>query len=157
MAESDRPEDVAMPSRRAVLRGAMLSGAAIPLVTACSSGSQRNGAPRAGSLGSHGSTSSVIMTTTDVPRGGGVVDANAGVVVTQPKPGEFKGFSSICTHMGCTLGSVSGGTINCPCHGSRFSIVDGHPVAGPAGSPASTISALPKVPLKVKGKHISLG
>ena len=28
------------------------------------------------------------------------------------------GLSAICTHMGCTVRNVSGGTINCPCHGT---------------------------------------
>jgi Rieske Fe-S protein len=30
---------------------------------------------------------------------------------------------------------VSGGTINCPCHGSTFKITDGSVVTGPATSP----------------------
>ncbi|MGI8577778.1 MAG: Rieske 2Fe-2S domain-containing protein [Nocardioidaceae bacterium] len=158
MAERDRQDDIATPSRRAVLRGAVLAGAAIPVVAACSPGAQgttaRGGAP--GGTGSAGSHAVAILKTTQVPKGGGVVDATAGVVVTQPKPGAFEGFSSTCTHMGCTLGSVSGGTINCPCHGSRFSIVDGTPVAGPAGSPPSSIPPLPKMPLKIKGNQIFL-
>jgi nitrite reductase/ring-hydroxylating ferredoxin subunit len=52
---------------------------------------------------------------------------------------------------------VSGGTINCGCHGSRFSIKDGSNVAGPIGSPAGSVAALGRVPVKVKGADIVEG
>ncbi|WP_346534297.1 Rieske 2Fe-2S domain-containing protein [Micromonospora sp. DPT] len=42
-------------------------------------------------------------------------------MVTQPNPSEFKGFSAICTHQNCTVSRVEGGTIDCLCHGSKFS------------------------------------
>ena len=71
-------------------------------------------------------------------------------MVTQPTEGDFKGFSAICTHQGCTVGSVSDGTINCACHGSQFSIEDGSVTAGPA------TAALPEVQLAVKGTDISV-
>jgi Rieske Fe-S protein len=68
----------------------------------------------------------------DVPVGGGTIFTGARVVVTQPRPGEFHGFGIVCTHDACELTSVSGGTINCPCHGSRYAITDGSVVRGPA-------------------------
>jgi Rieske Fe-S protein len=34
--------------------------------------------------------------------------------------------------MGCTVDSVGGGVITCPCHGSQYSIVDGSVKGGPA-------------------------
>jgi Rieske Fe-S protein len=68
----------------------------------------------------------------DVPVGGGTIFTGARVVVTQPTPGEFHGFGIVCTHDACELTSVSGGTINCPCHGSRYAITDGSVVRGPA-------------------------
>lgn len=68
----------------------------------------------------------------EVPEGGGKVFKEQKVVVTQPKAGEFKAFSAICTHAGCPVSSVEGGTINCPCHGSKFSIQDGSVAGGPA-------------------------
>jgi nitrite reductase/ring-hydroxylating ferredoxin subunit/uncharacterized membrane protein len=42
-----------------------------------------------------------------------------------------------CTHRGGPLadGSVGDGCIECPWHGSRFALVDGHVVAGPASVP----------------------
>jgi nitrite reductase/ring-hydroxylating ferredoxin subunit len=70
--------------------------------------------------------------TTDIPVGGGTIYPDVPVIVTQPTPGEFRGFGVVCTHDGCQLTSVADGTINCPCHGSRFAITDGSVVRGPA-------------------------
>jgi len=89
-----------------------------------------------------------LATTSDVPVGGGKILAAQKIVLTQPKSGEFHGFSAVCTHQGCIVGTVSGGTINCPCHGSRFNITNGSVVNGPAASP------LPAVGIKVQGNSI---
>jgi len=70
-----------------------------------------------------------------VPVGGGVVLGGDDIVVTQPSAGTFRGFSTTCTHKGCDVNRVSGGDIACPCHGSRFSIVDGSVTNGPASKP----------------------
>jgi Rieske Fe-S protein len=77
----------------------------------------------------------------DVPQGGGVI--RGGFVVTQPNAGEFKAFSSTCTHKGCPVSEIAGGSINCNCHGSKFSIADGSVVNGPAEKPlgAATVTA----------------
>jgi nitrite reductase/ring-hydroxylating ferredoxin subunit len=93
----------------------------------------------------------------DVPLGGGVILGDQNVVVTQPSKGTFEGFSATCTHQGCILASVAGGTINCGCHGSQFSITDGSNVAGPSGSPAGSVAPLPKVAVRAKGPEIVLG
>jgi Rieske Fe-S protein len=89
-----------------------------------------------------------LASTSDVPVGGGKILADKKIVITQPQSGEFHGFSAVCTHAGCIVGSVSGGTINCPCHGSRFNITNGSVVNGPAASP------LPPVSIKVQGSSI---
>ena len=68
----------------------------------------------------------------DIPVGGGRVFPERRVVVTQPAAGEFRGFGIVCTHDGCELNAVADGTINGPCHGSRFAITDGSVVRGPA-------------------------
>ncbi|HET7304146.1 MAG TPA: Rieske (2Fe-2S) protein, partial [Segeticoccus sp.] len=86
----------------------------------------------------------------EVPVGGGVISARDHVVVTQPQRGTYKGFSAVCTHQGCTVTNVADGTINCPCHGSRFSIVDGSVKQGPAPKP------LPELPVKVAGDRITV-
>jgi Rieske Fe-S protein len=77
-----------------------------------------------------------------------VINADAKVVVTQPTAGEFKAFSSTCTHMGCQVTGISGGHITCPCHGSSYSIADGSVQGGPAPRP------LPKVAIKVEGDEV---
>jgi len=70
-----------------------------------------------------------------IPVGGGMAFAASEVVVTQPEKGTFKAFSAVCTHVGCVCDKVSNGTIDCPCHGSKFAIATGKPVAGPAPAP----------------------
>lgn len=99
----------------------------------------------------------ILATTDEVEVGGGVILADQEVVLTQPSSGEFKGFSSICTHQGCTVDSVSDGTINCPCHGSRFSIEDGSVVRAATGLTPDDQNALPEVPITVDGESIRLG
>jgi len=90
-----------------------------------------------------------IAATADVPVGGGVILAEQKLVITQPTKGDFKGFTAVCTHQGCLVDEVTD-TINCPCHGSIFSIEDGSVVGGPA--PAS----LAEKKLVVDGDSIDL-
>jgi Rieske Fe-S protein len=70
-----------------------------------------------------------------IPVGGGVAFTAAKVVVTQPVKGTFKAFSAVCTHVGCVCDKVADGTIDCPCHGSKFTITTGAVVTGPAPAP----------------------
>ena len=72
-----------------------------------------------------------IAKTADVPVGSGVIVDK--VVVTQPSAGVFKGFSAKCTHKGCIVDKIADGTIDCPCHGSKFNL-DGSVANGPARS-----------------------
>jgi len=83
--------------------------------------------------------------------GSGKIISGANVVVTQPVAGTFKGFSAVCTHQGCIVATIANGTIDCPCHGSKFSVKDGSVVNGPAASP------LPPVTIKVQGTSIIKG
>jgi Rieske Fe-S protein len=76
----------------------------------------------------------------DIPVGGGRVYPDLRVVVTQPIPGEFRGFGIVCTHDSCELNAVKNGTINCPCHGSRYDLATGAVVAGPAPKPLAEVA-----------------
>ncbi|MFP3992689.1 Rieske (2Fe-2S) protein [Streptomyces sp. E11-3] len=76
-----------------------------------------------------------LAQTSDIPVGGGKVFADRKVVVTQPQQGDFKAFSAVCTHQGCTVRDVADGTINCPCHGSRYRVDDASVAEGPAPRP----------------------
>jgi len=132
-------DDVRVP-RKTVIAGAGVGVAAVAL-SACSSGG--------GSGSGEGSAAPEVLTTTaDVPVGSGVIVGD--VVVTQPEEGDFKGFSAVCTHTGCLINEVAGGTINCPCHGSKFSL-DGEVLNGPATRPLNAEA------ITVQGDSILLG
>jgi Rieske Fe-S protein len=92
-----------------------------------------------------------LAATSQIPDGGGKIISGERIVITQPRSGSFKAFSVICTHEGCFVNSVSNGTINCPCHGSKFSIKDGSVVHGPATRPLAPIA------IKVEGTSIFQG
>ncbi len=91
-----------------------------------------------------------VIATSNVPVGGGVIVPKRGVVVTQPKKGQFRVFSATCTHQGCQVSSVANKRIGCPCHGSQFSIGSGAVVTGPA------TQGLPKRAFTVKDGAIFL-
>ena len=48
-----------------------------------------------------------------------------------------------CSHRGCPLsgGKVEGESVTCPCHGSRFSLIDGSIERGPATAPQPVFEA----------------
>lgn len=131
-----------IPRRAAVAGAGALAIAGVAGVAACGSGGNGNG-NGGGSGGDAPDTGTVLGKASDVQVGGGTVFADAEVVVTQPSEGEFQGFSAVCTHQGCIVEKVEGGTINCGCHGSKFDVADGSVAQGPASEP------LPKQPVKV--------
>jgi nitrite reductase/ring-hydroxylating ferredoxin subunit len=143
-------------SRRRTLALGAVGGLSLPLLAACGGGASAGGAAQdtGGQSSSDKSGADVLVATKDVPVGGGVILADQNVVVTQPQKGTFAGFSATCTHEGCLLATVASGTINCGCHGSQFNITDGANVAGPSGTPAGSVAALPKVGIKVKGTEV---
>jgi len=113
-------------------------------------GDSESGDGESGDGDSETDSASALTTTSEVPVGGGAIFAAQGVVVTQPNEGEFKAFSAICTHQQCPVSSVEGGTINCNCHGSKYSIENGSVTAGPAPSP------LEEKTVTVDGENISV-
>lgn len=113
--------------RREAIRMLVLSSLPIGALAACSSG---GGTPtptptRAG----------VRIPLADIPVGGGTILSEAKIVATQAVAGQYRAFSAVCQHQGCTVGSIEDGTIVCPCHFSRYSIADGSVVNGPTTKP----------------------
>ena len=128
--------------------GATAATSAAPAASA-PTGSQASSSP--GSSGSAGGVAAGALTgTSAIPVGGGKIFDSQLVVVTQPSAGQFKAFSAVCTHMGCTVSQIANGRIDCPCHGSEYSITDGTVLAGPAPKP------LPAKQIKVTGDSIFL-
>ena len=132
-------------TRRHTLTGAAVLGVGVPFLAACGGddgGSATDTAPTAKSGEALGPTS-------DVPVGGGKVFPDQKIVVTQPTDGDFKAFSAVCTHQSCLVSKIADGTIDCTCHGSKFSADDGSVVNGPA------TSALAEVSISVEGDTIT--
>ena len=123
-----RPAPAPAASRRAVLRGMGAIGAAAAgagAIAACGSDDDPTAA--------NGPVKRVKAA--DIPVGGGVIYADAVVVVTQPVAGNFKAFSAMCMHLGCVVNQVDHGRIICPCHGSEYNITDGSVYQGPSTTP----------------------
>jgi Rieske Fe-S protein len=170
---SDQPLDPSTPpephgpTRRTVLRAAglaALAGGGAAALAACSSdagtaspaassaaapaGGASSSAPAASASSSASAASGpASVAAADVPIGGGVILKDANYVITQPTKGKYKAFSKICTHMGCPVAEVDK-TINCKCHGSKYSIEDGSVVNPPATKP------LAESPVTVSGGKV---
>ena len=154
---------------RRTLGGLAAAGVGVPLLAACSgddsgTATDPNGSSSSAPASSSGSTGSTpgettsgsapaadaLTSTSDIEVGGGAIFADEKVVVTQPSEGEFKCFTAVCSHQGCLVSSVSDGTINCDCHGSKYSIENGDVEEGPATFP------LAEEKITVSGDSISL-
>ncbi|MVO88250.1 Rieske 2Fe-2S domain-containing protein [Streptomyces sp. p1417] len=140
----------AVPTRRTVVTAVGAAGLAAALAACGSDDDSSEPAGDASEKEAGGGAGAVLATTADIPVGGGKIFKDEGVVVTQPTKGSFKAFSHLCTHKQCPVTSVEGGTINCPCHGSRFDIGDGSVKQDPAPRP------LPAKKITVEGDSIKL-
>jgi Rieske Fe-S protein len=147
----------ASTTRRSVLAAAGAASAAVTLAacggkdsagTSDSSDAAEGGGDDGGEAG--GAAKGVLGKVADIPEGGGKVFKDEKVVVSQPKSGEFKAFSTICTHAKCPMIDLQGDVLSCNCHGSQFSIADGSVKKGPA------TQALDEKQLKVSGDSITL-
>ncbi|PZT69851.1 iron-sulfur protein [Streptomyces sp. SW4] len=138
----------------ATRRTVLLTTGAAALAAGCGDGGGDGGGerdtPAASPTAPRESAPRELARTADIPVGGGTVFKDEKVVVTQPERGDFKAFSAVCTHQGCIVADVSGGTINCACHGSRFGITDGAVEQGPATRP------LPAEEISVEGDSVRL-
>lgn len=146
------------PSRRIVFHGLGALGVAAVLA-GCGGGGEPSGGGATGDATTGGATTGgsgspegtggeVLAQTSDVPVGGGVIDPDRKIVVTQPSEGEFKAYSAICKHQGLTVTDVQGGEIICAHHGSRYAIESGEVTSPPAPAP------LDEVAIKVAGDQI---
>jgi nitrite reductase/ring-hydroxylating ferredoxin subunit len=133
-------------SRRVVFQGMGALGVACVLA-ACGGGGDDSGGSGGGG-GAVPEADAALVETSEVPVGGGIVLGEANLVVTQPTEGEFKAFTTACTHAGTPVNQVDGAEIVCPNHGSRFSVADGAALQGPATKP------LAKVAVKVVGAQV---
>ena len=137
-------------TRRAVVRGVVVAGVgavvgwAVARNSAAANGSSNpaaaNGYGYAKPPGSSSGNGRRLVAESAVPAGGGVVVRSAKVVLTRDDGGGLHAFSAVCTHQGCLVSSVRSGTIDCPCHGSRFAAATGKVVAGPAPAPLPAVS-----------------
>ena len=75
-----------------------------------------------------------------VGRAGSFTDPYSGqpAIALQPVTDQFRCFSAVCTHAGCTV-DYQGGRFVCPCHGAEFDATSGAVLVGPANSPLTTI------------------
>lgn len=85
----------------------------------------------------------LLGTTDEIMLGSGkkfMIDEKLTILVTHPRDGVFRGFSATCTHSGCIVNGVQDDQIACGCHGARFDVESGEPVAGPARRPLGPIT-----------------
>lgn len=150
------------PSRRAVVAAPAAAGMAALLAGCGTDGGTPDAAPVAPPVTTGGGASPTrapattraasgrtLAKVSDIPVGGGKIFSDRGVVVTQPRAGTIKAFSTACTHQGCTVTRVEA-TIDCVCHGSHFDLADGSVVRGPAPR------ALPPVEVTVSDGMVTL-
>jgi Rieske Fe-S protein len=144
------------PDRRGLIVGAAVTAVAGVAGYVVASGDRTENAGQAGSsssagdgggAGGGGSAAAPLATVADIPSGGGVIDKEAAVVVVK-EGDQVRAYSAKCTHQGCIVSSVKGGTINCNCHQSKFAIATGEPVDGPAPR------ALPPVRVEVRNGSV---
>lgn len=144
---SESVQPVSSPSRRTVVAAVGAAGLAVAL-TACGSDDDASGSSTeqgaaggasteasSGSSAEAGAGGAALAKTADIPEGSGKVFSDEKVVVSQPTAGDYKAFSTICTHQQCPMTDLQGDTLTCACHKSQFSVLDGSVKKGPATQP----------------------
>jgi Rieske Fe-S protein len=129
--------------------GTVVLGGVVGFVVARNSDAadDAKGTTAANAYGDTPASSGTVLAALDkIPANGGLVVGR--VVVTRGAGEDVHAFSAVCPHQGCLVDRVANGTIDCPCHGSRFDATTGKRVAGPARSP------LPAVPVTVRDGQV---
>ncbi|WP_086561596.1 Rieske (2Fe-2S) protein [Streptomyces africanus] len=123
------------PSRRAIVAAVGAAGLTVGL-TACGSEDKASDAStEQGGAANEGAGGAALAKTSDIPEGSGKIFKDEKVVVSQPTAGDYKAFSTICTHRDCPMVDLKDDIISCTCHGSKFSVLDGSVKHGPAVEP----------------------
>jgi nitrite reductase/ring-hydroxylating ferredoxin subunit len=137
-----------MISRRGVITSAV-GVSAVAALSACSP-EVSNLTSTSESEGPSTSEPVAVAKTTDIPIGSGKKFDVEGVqiLITQPRAGEFRGFSAVCTHAGFVMSNVANSEIKCDNHGAVYSADDGSVLSGPAPR------ALGKVTVTVEGDDV---
>jgi Rieske Fe-S protein len=80
-----------------------------------------------------------------------IFDGDESIAVTRLSQTSVVAVSRTCTHQGCTVLLPSPGvvTLDCPCHGSRYTTT-GAVVNGPA------VRALPSYPARIDGQQVAV-
>jgi nitrite reductase/ring-hydroxylating ferredoxin subunit len=137
-----------MISRRGVIASAV-GVSAVAALSACSTEvSNLTGTPAPESPATTAPVA--VAKTSAIPIGSGKKFDVEGVpiLITQPRAGEFRGFSAVCTHAGFVMSNVANSEIKCDNHGAVYSADDGSVLSGPAPL------ALGKVTVSVEGDDV---
>lgn len=137
-----------MISRRGVIVSAVGVSAAAVLTACTPEVSNLTQTPEPEAPATNGPVA--VAKTTDIPVGSGKKFDVEGtpVLITQPRAGEFRGFSAVCTHAGFVMNNVANSEIKCDNHGAVYSAEDGSVLSGPAPR------ALGKVTVTVEGDDL---
>jgi nitrite reductase/ring-hydroxylating ferredoxin subunit len=153
---SESVQPMSEPSRRTVVAAVGAAGLTVAL-TACGSedkasdpSTEQGANEGGGSSAGAGADGAALTKTSDIPEGSGKIFKDEKVVVSQPAAGDYKAFSTICTHRQCPMVDLKDDIISCTCHGSQFSVLDGSVKKGPAVEP------LEAKQITVKGDSITL-
>jgi len=109
------------------LAAGVASGSLIAYLESCKKNSSAPAAPNVDfTLDLTASSNQTLLTS------GGSVISNQVIIINNN--GSYIALSDICTHSGCSVNYVSSSQqLNCPCHGSNFSL-SGAVISGPAPS-----------------------
>lgn len=119
-----------MPTRRSVIGASLVAGASVSLV-ACGSGNKPQDVPEP----SGSAQDAVELSKLPVEGTASVSVQGHDYLLYRPDEATVLAYTAVCTHQGCSVGTGTGTTFKCPCHGSEFSKLDGSVTQGPAKAP----------------------